>query len=231
VSVLDAVAQFSLPLDPRLPKQQVLGSATASATSEAAPKVATRLSLSPQSITEHKAAAILAVTSELARSSGALRLIANELRNAVARATNAIFLAALDTSSATAGATAAASLAAALDKLGNCRQVVVAAPFATVRELALASDGRMSLTGGNYVPGVQVVAADVTDLFAIPADRVTLWQSNIEIHPSSDATVQLDDDPDSGAAAQISLWQHNLHGLLCERLFRVYGECVKVTLT
>lgn len=232
-SVLDACARHAIPIPERATGLQLLSGATADAVAEGVPKVATRLTLSPQNLTTKKVAAILAMTAELVRTPAAERVIGSELRTKVSEATNTAFLGLLTATSVTAGTTPTATVQAALDALDDCAQAVIAAPGSFVRKLAAESNGRIGITGGELFPGCMVVAtaAAGTDLYAIAADRIALREEPLKMLPATDASVQLDDAPSGGAQSLVSLWQSNLIGLLIERYFSAYGECIKVDLS
>lgn len=214
------------------PRTQILAGMSADTTAEGAPVVATRLSLTAGDLTVKKIAAIVAMSNELVGRGGneAYRLLNDELTKQIARASNTAFLSALTKTTATKGATAADNLAVGLAAIGDCTNVVVAASYADTRALALASDGRMGIAGGEYVPGVQIVPCGVTDLTLIAADRIALDMGDLQVLPGTEATVQLSDSPVTDATAtEISLWQNGLKALLVARRFGVKGACVEVS--
>ena len=232
-SVLDAVSRFAVAVDPRQTTAQILSGASADVVAEGAPKVATAVSLNPQSLTRKKIAAIVALTTELARLPEAQRMIQAQLRTQVSHAANVAFLAALTATSATAGTTAPATVSAALDALEDTAYAVIAAPGGFVRRLAVESDGRVGITGGMLFPGCQIVATSAagTNLYAVAADRIVLHAEPLQMIPASEATLQLSDAPSGGAQELVSLWQNNLRAVLVEREFQAYGKTVKIDLS
>lgn len=214
------------------PRTQILGGMSADTLAEGAPAVATRLSLTAGDLTVKKTAAIVAMSNELVVHGGneAYRLLSDELTRQVSRASNTAFLGALTKTTATKGTTVADSLAAGLAAIGDCANIVVAASYADTRALALASDGRMGIAGGAFVPGVQIVPCGVTDLTLIAADRIALDMGDLQVLPATEATVQLSDSPVTDATAtEISLWQNGLKAVAVARRFGVKGACVEVS--
>jgi len=233
VSILDAIAAHAVAVDPRATQAQILSGASADVVTQGAPKVATRVSLNPQSLTRKKVAAIVAMTNELARLPEAQRIIQQELRTQVSTITNAAFLGVLTATTATKGATPTATVQAALDALEDCTQAVIAAPYGFVRQLAAESNGRIGLTGGTIFPGCQIIAttATVGSLYAIAADRIVLHHEPLRMVPATNASVQLDDAPTGGAPSLISLWQNGMRAVLVEREFQACGKCIEVALS
>ncbi len=132
-----------------------------------------------------------------------------------------------------AGATsgnALADLEALLAALPGGRGTVVATTWARVRRLALsaARGPNFSAAGGEFCPGVNVVPSE--DLPAgvaflgIEADRCAIADGGLRLRPGRQATIELSDNPTEvpdATTIETSLWQHNLRGLLCERLFQI----------
>lgn len=232
MSLLDAVAAHAMKLPANCPRTQILSGMSADTTAEGAPVVATRLTLTAGDLTVKKTAAIVAMSNELVGRGGneAYRLLSDELTKQVARASNAAFLSALTKTAVTKGTTVADNLAAGLAAIGDCTSIVVAASFADTRALALASDGRMGVAGGLFVPGVQIVPCGVTNLTLVAADRIALDMGDLLVLPATEASVQLEDSPVSDASAtEISLWQNGLKALLVARRFGVKGSAVEVS--
>lgn len=235
-SLLDAVMQFALPIPIEAKRIIVLSGAAAGVVGEAAPKPVTRLSLTQNPGDHLKAAAMVVMSGELAKSSegAAQRLLAIELRTAVIRASNAAFLGALTMTAVAAGSTAAESLQAGLTAAPDATAYVVAAPAAIVRELALTRPNGSSLgvRGGQYIDGVTVIPADVGRMTIIPADRLGIADFGTIVRNASHASIQMDSAPTNPATASTvltSLWQNNLQAILVERLFQVSnGTAVEV---
>ena len=235
-SILDAVMQYALPIPIETRRIVLMSGAVAGTAAEGAPKVATRVSLTVAPGDYLKAAAMIVMSDDLARSTegAANKLLTIELRTAVVRAVNAAFLGALTMTAATAGATAAASLQAGLAAAANASAYVVAASPAQVRELALTrpNGSTMGVRGGEYIPGVTVIPANVTKLTVIPADRLGIADYGTTVANASHATVEQANpptNPPTESTTVVSLWQNNLQALLVERRFQVTdGTAVEV---
>lgn len=241
-SVFDTVARFATILPRDALATQVAAGASASVTDEGEPVAVSRLDVEQEELVKEKVGALIVMSDELAKTAQAYRIVQRELGNAVIAGTNEAFLGGLDTTTATAGSTALKSLQAGLDALGDCRQVVVAASYAQTRELALQADGRMGLSGGELLPGVMIIAADVSAMYVVAADRCMMEPSTLEVMPSTQASVIMSDSPQADIDAAnpsatppvlnpepVSLFQNNLVGVRALRSLAFVGSCVKVS--
>lgn len=231
VSLIDAALAAGAK---RIPENLHVGlfasGASASTTPEAAPTAVTRLTTDVRSLTATRADALIITSKELAQSENgaATSLIANELRTRVTAASNIALLSMLTSTSATAGTDAIANLKAGLAAADDSRAYVVGATPADTRALALNAEGRMGIFGGEYVPGVHVVAVDdIAHMTVIPVDSLAVVDYGAAVEMAGEADVQMSDSP-SGAAASVSLWQTNSVGVLVHRLFAARGTCITV---
>ena len=209
---------------------------------EGAPKPVSEMAFGSAILDPAKAVAIVAASVELlALGSGAGSLFSEELRKAVARATDAIFLASL-IATTTPLVSAGTSFANLLQDLGALLAAVDAQPGSKIylvippaiaKQWALMANPagglafpRLSITtGGPLAAGVEALISD-----QLPANRLLLLvtdglvgnaegfafsklrQGDIEVTSTPDQTPT--------AATQLrSLWQSNLAALLCERWF------------
>ncbi len=224
-SVLDTVKLYAVPIPPRVYNQGVATTAIGAGVAEGKPKPVTHFTINTANATPLKGIAIAAFGSGLLSDPTASALIELELRKASIAASDGAFLAGFTITPATGGSTAMEDLVAGLKAAGAGREFVVAAPADWTRELALACDGRMAVSGGQPFPGVTVVGtSQVTKPTVIVADHVGLADLGIRMDHAEHATLQMDSAPDNPATASTvmtSLWQQNLTGVLVERQFHV----------
>jgi HK97 family phage major capsid protein len=187
-----------------------------------------------------KVSALIAVNEELARSTlpAAIARFGNELRRACALATDNAFLAAIAatagvTSNASTGLTAAAfvsDLDTALQavSIGATSKLYLILPPNVCKTVALLRDTggplfpSMTVTGGT-ISGVRVIVSDAAEDTAtlVDASQVASESDLIILDRSTHASLQLDDNPTSGAYQLGSLWQRNMVGMKAERMFGV----------
>src|SRR5690606_28767481 len=124
---------------------------------------------------------------------------------------NSALLAALPTIPVAAGTTAVESLLAGLAAADSSAAYIVAARPALVRELALASDGRMPIGGGEYSPGLIVLpvaeTTSTSDMVVIPASGIALRDHGLRVDQARHATVDIADP--GQPAAPVNLFQLN----------------------
>jgi HK97 family phage major capsid protein len=212
--------------------------ATATSLGERQTKPISKLELHQSQLVERKAGAVVVVTDELVRNSaGGASLFGIELRRAVARASDEIFLDQMlnDTgitsvsSSGMSAAQFASDLAGALDNLqfGADGRIYMVVPPATAKVIALMRDanGRMfpgmTIKGGE-IAGIQVLVSDAaSSLLLFDAGQVAAASDVIQLNASDTAMLQLSDSPTSGVAEQTSLWQSGKRALRAERTIGV----------
>lgn len=235
-NLVDQVARYAFPMPVTNQPVFYATGAVAEEVAEGAGKPLTRFTLEPIEEQPAKVAAIIVVTNEVAQSPGlaAENLIRRLLRDAVLKASNERLLAQLPKVSTSGGETAVESLRLGLAKAAASDGYVVAATDAIVRELALASDGRMGVNGGEFIPGVTIVRAleessSSHNMTIIPASTLALRDYGLEVRSSGHATVEMQSAPTGNSATptgaeMVNLWQTNSRGILIERHFSVRAD-------
>ena len=191
----------------------------------------TRSTLQGASLERHQVAALTVVSKTLLAAPGdnAQDLIQHQLETAVIDASNAAVIGALNSTTANGAGDPVADLEVGLAAVADSAVYVVAAAPSVVRQLAVASAGRMGVAGGEFVPGVHVLpVAGVDNLLIIPADRVVIDAGEFELKTSESATVEMRDDPtgDSvvpAAAEAVSMFQTNSVAVIAAREFGLYA--------
>lgn len=234
-SMLDAVARYArvLPINQR--RVLLASGFTADVVAEGSPKVVRSLSMGVDADAATKCAAIIVCTKELLAATGdaGFALFQGELERAITRAMNQAVLNALpdsNTLEVPATGDALGDLRAGLRAAGPSHGYVVGAPAGVVADLATRTENRggMSIRGGTFVPGVEVIAVDdLATMHVIPASRLALWLGGLEVRASGEADVNMADTPDAPSEV-VSLWQTNCTGLIAERSFYVAGDAVQV---
>lgn len=226
-SVLDAMARFAVPLPAGVSRLLVATGAVASEAAQGAPKAVTRIAFTAPDEEPIKVAAILVMTNELARTVGpkASRLFREELQNAVVAAFNESVLMHLVTTKIGSTGTALGDLKAGLAVAPASTGYVVAAGRAQVRELALESDGRMGVGGGDFLPGIAIVPVDAEGsagetMTIIPASRFAFLDFGLVVRTSTEADIQMSDSP-TLPGQMTSLFQSDSSALLVERQYRL----------
>lgn len=234
-NLADAVKAFAVPIPVFGRKVHAYSGLLAEDVPEGWAKGVTALDVSTPEVERVKVAAILAVTREVLRDDapGGADLFRRLLKDAVIRASNIAFLAALPAPSYTvpAGANAVESLNNGLAAAVASGHYVIAARADVCRELALASDGRMPVGGGEFSPGITVLPVEFPgsvqpDMVIIPADRIAMKDSGLIVRASHDASIELSASPGSSSspatgANMVSLFQTGCVGLLVERLIDI----------
>ncbi|CAB3901171.1 hypothetical protein LMG26691_04498 [Achromobacter animicus] len=223
-SILDQIKKYARVLPRNLPRIMIASDAVGDLVAEGDPKPVKNLTGTTADAEYSKSAAIIVMTKELALVGGPelRRLFEVELEQTVARATNKAVLAALiNSNTATVQGTGdvLTDLRAGLRAAEPSYGYVVAAPAADVRDLATRVENRggMSVRGGTFVPGVEVVAIDdATDMQIIPASRIVMLDDGVRVRTAEHASLDMRDTPQS-PAQMVSLWQTNCLGLLIER--------------
>ena len=191
----------------------------------------TRSTLQGATLERHKIAALTVVSKPLLAAPGdnAQDLVQHQLETAVIEASNQAVLGALNSTTTTAAGDPVSDLEAGLAAVADSSVYIVAASPSVARQLAVASAGRMSVSGGEFVPGVHVLPVDgVDNLLIIPADRVVVDAGDFELRTSESATVEMRDDPtgDStapAAAETVSMFQTNSVAVIAAREFGIYA--------
>ncbi|QHE85887.1 hypothetical protein [Hydrogenophaga sp. BPS33] len=225
-SVLDLVLANGRSIPDKIQHVLLASGGFASNVSEGAPKLVSKLNFTNLDTDRVKAVALTMYTAELERMIGGDAIFEAELRTSVLRAMNLAILQALtQTTNIASTGTATGDLAAGLAIAPDSDVYVVAAKPSVTRELALASDGRMSINGGEFTPGVHVVAVEdfgtaVPELRVIPASRIAIVDYGLEVRRASQTSLSVADSPTS-PATQVSLFQTNSKAIAVERMFRI----------
>jgi hypothetical protein len=234
-SLLDSLAKYARVIPETVNRTLIASDAVGDITTEGAPKPVINLGFDFAGIERTKSTAIVVLSEEFQKASGedGQRLIEQELGSAVNRAVNtAVVDHYTNTSMTQVGGTgdALTDLRAGLKAAGASTGYVVAAPATDTADLATRVENRggMSVRGGTFVPGVEIVAVDdLSGMLILPASRVALRDFGLEIRGAGQATVDMRDTPQS-PAQQVSLWQTNCWGVIAERLFALGGDAVAV---
>ncbi len=161
-------------------------------------------------------------------------MLGNELRRACALASDTAFLAALAgctgvASSASTGTSAAqflADLDTALQAVtvgANSRLYLIVPPSFWKTIVLMRDNGGPVMSNGLIGGVIRVIASDAaTDTATlVDATQVATESDIILLSEGTHASLQMDDNPTSGAQQLKSLWQNNLVGLRAERTFGV----------
>jgi hypothetical protein len=205
---------------------------------QAQPKPITKLAFDQQTLDARKATAIVVINDELVRSvlPGAFSLFGDELRKGVARATDVDFLGRIIASDVEIVTSTGPSLDAIIADLSTAlvlidvsatSKVYMIAPPTLIRAMALmrGTGGapafpELGILGGS-ISGVTVVASDALagTVVILDATQCAADTGPIFLDASTQASLQLDDDPSDGPQAVTSLFQTNQQALRAERLF------------
>jgi hypothetical protein len=165
----------------------------------------------------------------------AIDLVGNELKRAVAVASDATFLdilvnttgVATLSSSGMDAASFSGDLASALDSLsfGADARLYLIVPPASAKVIAFLRDSNgalypnMTVNGGN-ISGIRVVVSDAaSDAVLVDCSQVAAASDTITIDASNQASIVLDDAPSSGPQGMTNLWQSNMRALKASRFF------------
>jgi HK97 family phage major capsid protein len=231
--------EFALPRMRQLPvRTRVVASASAvvgTVVAQGAWKPASALNLLPTTLDELKAAALIVISKEglEAAAGGGVGFVQNELRAAVAVAIDTKFVEILSdaapTPIASAGADAASiradiiSLLAAVDLGAGSFPVLVVPPRIAKQLGGFGAEGWSvhPVDGGELANLPTRVSSAVADdeIVLFDATQVGANSGAVRIREARHASVQMDDDPGSGAASLVSLWQTGCVAFMAERFF------------
>jgi Phage capsid family len=231
-------------------------SAQAYSLGEGSAKPLARLSVANQQMNPFKAHVIVTISEELARSPlvAASQLLARELKNAVAVATDAQFIAAISSGISAATSVGATAEAVRNDIAGLLRSVTLgqgSKPFLLTTSLIAKMLSVMPSTStigeaafpqmgpqGGFVCNIPTLVSDGVpsgDLILIDASGVGAGSGEVTLQEMREASIQADSSPDSPATSGtslINLWQMNLRGVVVERFFtavRLRSDAVAIT--
>jgi hypothetical protein len=233
VSAFDAM----LPAMTRVPpKTRIFAATTAAAaseTSEGRQKGVSKLDLGADGLTMRKATGTLVISIEQLGARGVMGFVGQELRRALARAVDGIFLAAITPAGSPdptiTSTNAIADIKAALNAMSigaTSRLYIIAAPdVAVALAMATGTDTTLlfpqaTVTGGE-ISGIPVMVSDALaagTFMLIDAAAIVVTDEGVNLAEAREASVALDDEPGDGTAL-ISLWQHNLVAIRAERWF------------
>jgi len=207
---------------------------------QASAKPISTMSLTGKTLEPVKVWSAVAATKELLDLSrpGALELFTGELRQAVARATDAVFLSELIATTAPAASagtsfanllTDLAALLSAVDLSPTSRVywIITAAKAKTLALMLVTAGGfafpQLTVNGGPLIGGVEVLVSD-----QLPANRFLLIVSDglvgnidpLAFRQITEGDIQLNTSPDSpSTAASVlqNMWQHGIAALAVER--------------
>lgn len=226
--LLRLLSLYARVLPPKMNHVLIGFGAVANVVAQGDPKVVVSIGTATDGAEFTKSAAIVVLSTELERQTSGVanRLFTQELRSAVIRSSNAGVLSRFAdvTPVASTGNGAVADLSAGLAAAADSLGYIVAVSPAIARELALASDGRMDISGGMFTPGVHVIAVEqdtgTSPMRIIPASRVAMIDLGLTVRNASQATVNMAESPTS-PSNQVSLWQTNCKAILVERTFSI----------
>ena len=239
ISAFDALWPNMLQVPLRTSVVAVSATLSAGSTAEANVKPASRLSLSASELDAVKAAAFIAVSAELLKIGGpmATAVLERELRTAIARATNSIFLPILTANApsvASSGVTALgvrqdlrtllANVSSGADsKLFLIVTRKIAEAWAVLPDASGAAAFPTATVNGGTIGGMTIVVVDeATDGEIILADatQVAAGSERLVLDNAMQASLQLDapgDSPVGASTVMTSLWQNNLAAIKAER--------------
>jgi hypothetical protein len=203
---------------------------------ESKPKAISKIQFTAPTLDPVKSSAICVVSEELVTSAApsAFSLLGDELRRSLAVATDVDFFRRIiadgvDSVSST-GATADAvvndlTTALVLIDIGANSKVYICAPPKVVRAWALLRGPSgapvfpdLGILGGTINGAIVAPSDALTDTVVIVDARQIVADSGpVFVDQSSQASLQMDDDPSDGAQKLTSLWQDNLRALRAER--------------
>lgn len=230
-SLLDQLLRYATVIPGNL-RQVMFGSSSVGNTVvEGGPKVTLNLSLNLGDTVPIKSVAMVVASNELMRFTGeaSRRMFAQELEKAVIRAANSAVLAAfVDSGSSVvaAGANPLASMRAGLRAATGSAGYVVAMNESDAAELStyVENKGGMSPRGGEFSPGVHVVAVDgMSGMQIFPASRFAMWDGGLRLTSSGEAAVDMRASP-SDPFELTSLYQTNSTAVMAERLWNIVGS-------
>jgi Phage capsid family len=239
ISVFDALWPSMIQCPPRSTILAVSSSLTGAAIAEGNAKAAGRISLTGSDLDTTKAVAFCAISSELLRSGSpnAISILQTELRIAIARASNSIFLPLLvaGTSVASSGLLASAvrqDLRTLLSLVSSGADSKLY--FITTRTIVEALCVLPDTTGAGAFPGVTANGGSIAGIPVVPCDECTSGEillcdssqicaasEGLRLDASNEAMIEFAAPPDSPVSAstfQTSLFQMNLTALKAERL-------------
>lgn len=239
ISCFDAMASSMLMLPLRTTVVSVSATLTAGPIAEANVKPVTKLSLTASDMDASKASALIAMSAELVRSGtpAAMALVERELRTAIARATNQIFLPII-TTGITFVASSGVQATGVRQDLRTLLSLVnsgadsklflivtrkIAEAWAVLPDVSGAAAFPTATVNGGSIGGIPIIVCDeATDgeIILVDSSQVAAGTEGFVLDSSTEATLDLSspgDSPQTASTSQTSLWQLNLVALKAER--------------
>jgi hypothetical protein len=238
ISVFDRLLPDMIVCPPRSTVVAVSTTLTGGAISESSVKPAGKLSLTGSDLDVAKAAAFVAISSELLRSGtpNAISILQAELRTAISRACNSIFLPLLvpGTSVASSGVTALGvrqdlRTLLSLVNYGVDSKLFLITTRTIAGALAVLPDTNggpafpLATVSGGSIGGIPIIpCAEVTagEIILVDASQVAAATEGLTLDSSSEASIELatpGDSPPTASTSMVSLFQLNLSAIKCER--------------
>ena len=224
-------ALVSVPLNTRITIAST--GATAGQLFELAPTPISEINFGVHLFEPVKIASSVVISQELSRlmTSSASRLIGNELRKAIALATDVYFTDVIAGSTGAASSSSSGMTASAfLSDLETALQSITTSPSSRLyllvspsafKTISLLRDtGGSLMTNGTIASGlIRVVPTSALSDTMVLADAASIagTSQGLELLTSDEATVEISDSPTSGNATRVSLFQHDL---VCLRALR-----------
>lgn len=228
---LTQIARYARPIPVSQRHAMVATGFSASQVNEGAAKVCKTVSLSVDPERFRKLAAIIVCTKELLMTAdpAAMALFETELASAVLRGSNQAIVDALTDSTTTgvsASTDALADLRAGLRAAGASAGYVVIASRTNTQDLATRVEAApdFGAAGGDFRPGISIVPQDdFTGMAIIPASRLAVYSSELELRNSGEGDISMADSPTS-PSNMVSLFQTGSVGVIAERQFHIAGD-------
>lgn len=227
VDAIEALRRWAISIPETQSRVLLASGAIATEVLESYPKAVGTLAFDEEPAPLLKVCALLVASQELFASGdpAATRLIEAELQKAVIRSGNRAVLDSLPAGNiASSTGSAIGDLAATLSAAGDDNRYVVLAARSVVRELAIASEGRMGPGGGLFAPDVLILPIDADSgssrITAIPASQTRLTDMGVSIRHAGHADIDFAQTPTTPAAV-VNLWQTNCAAVMVERHVRL----------
>ncbi|GEN22178.1 hypothetical protein HCU01_01270 [Halomonas cupida] len=227
-SLVDQLVAMAPALPVGMNRILLAGGTSAEVTPEGAAKVATTVALSLADAPPTKVSSLVVVSREfLATGAAAEVMVLSEMGTALDSTANAAIVAAFPESvslpgSGDAEADLKSGISASQPSLNG--YLILAAP-SVAAELALSdkAGAGMSVSGGSYIDGIQVVADDAmtSGMVILPVSRVMIRDDGLFLRTTEQDAIQMVDTPTPTPTQMVSLFQTNSVALLLERRWRL----------
>lgn len=237
-SVLDALLQTAPLIPDGMNKILISGGTSAGTVEEGHAKVHQRLALNLTDAPAKKVATMVVSSKEFIEAGGsaAETLITNELGTALDSAVNAAILGSFDTPVIlpSTGDPESDLQAALMASQPSTSYVALVEPSIAVGlSLSDRAESTMTVSGGQFIPGVWIVADDeASGMTVIPAGRTMVRDDGLQVRRSEGDSVQMVASPSNASAetptatSLVSLFQSNSIAVLLERRWRLVTQDV-----